>query len=112
MIKQAHKHIVYIQEPYCPVEYPALIPHEYDRFFSVKKPKPWALILVSKSYNNDILPHENLSDRDTFTISVTDPNSKSKRLIISSAYMPHNEEIKDHSVIKTIEEAENENLDW
>ena len=105
-ISQQIRHIACLQEPYCPSDTPAILPKGYKAVYSGRSPKPRALILISRPYDNEILRHEDLSNRDTTTISIKDPNNKKKRLFISSAYMPHEEEIKDHLVIKVLQEAE------
>ena len=106
VISPQTRHIACLQEPYCPIERPAILPKGYRAIYSTIKPKPRAIILASQPYDKDILKHEDLSNRDTTTISIKDPNNNTKRLFITSAYMPHDEEIKEHLALKAIQQAE------
>ena len=105
-----HKHIACIQEPYFPRDKPLNVPLSHETYYSNKKTAPRAIIQVSKPYNQEIMFHENYSDRDTCTISIKDPNNNTKRLYITSVYMPHKEHVKDSMLTKILKEIETKKL--
>ena len=80
------KHIICIQEPYKNYKTGRIknTSAHYKNFFSNKSKYPRAIIQVSKPFDNEILFHEDLSNRDNCVISINDPKKTGKRLYISS----------------------------
>ena len=97
--------IICLQEPYLVKDKPALLPKEYSKMFSNKENKPRAIILVNKEFDNEIMYHENYSNRDTATISIKNPEHKTKRLYISSVYMHNDDLIENHLINQLIKKA-------
>ena len=67
---------------------------------------PRAAIYVSKTANDNVMYHDNLSDQDTCTISFTDPHNTNKRIYISSVYMPCENNINTGKFLETIKLTE------
>ena len=102
-------HAVCIQEPLCNKKHSIMdIPTNYTAHHKIcAKNNPRAAILISNNINQNILYHDNLSDRDTCTISHRDPNDINKRTYICSAYMPYEEEIVNSKLIEVLKHTEN-----
>ena len=101
-------HAICVQEPLCNTSNnnPKDIPETYFCFnLPSDKTAPRAAIYASKLLYENCLPHIELSDRDTYTISIKDPTNINKRLFICSAYLPYEEKIKNGKFIETIKKA-------
>ena len=104
------KHIVLIQEPYKNYKTGRIknASKHYKTYASQKTKFPRAIIQISKPYNTSTMFHEEFSDRDNCTISITDPNNPKKRVYISSNYLPETEDIEE-SLLNTINEKQDKN---
>ena len=67
---------------------------------------PRAAIYVSKLANDNVMYHDNLSDRDTCTISFTDPHNPNKRIYICSVYMPFENKVSTGKFVETLKFTE------
>ncbi len=106
-MKEETKHVICIQEPFKDYNTGKIKNQSknYKTFHSNKHKHPRAIIQVSKSYEKEVLYHEEKSDRDNCTISIEDPDIPGKRIMITSNYLPGSEQIEDSQINKTIKDT-------
>ena len=100
-------HAICVQEPLCNKENsPMDIPNTYYCYnINSENSNPRAAIYASKMLKENSLPHKELSDRDTYTISLPDPTNNKKRIFLCSVYMPYEQAIKTGKFVEIIKKT-------